>query len=587
MEPNQVLLYVMALTTFVNIALLLLERYPNFIKSQRRIKFNLKERIISSPKIRKLVYDIAADLVPRYRNAGVEKGSEGLLDYIEGAVYNSIILGALTLIVSALLSLIFKNMFMILMGLTGFLTIFYPYIDYLTIRGERDKAINNELPFFAFTAYIYQESGQNIDQTFNHIAERNIFRWIRTESKIILTDLMIHTQNLYASLRARSSTTKAKLYKRFLDGYAGLYATGGNLLRYLEHQIQIIKQDFKARNTSYIEKALMISEINLILTVILPTVIIGSTSIGSQATLAFQILMTFFLLVYTFTIVLVVEGIRPKMGTGNVKLKPKILEISLAITMSLTFYLILNSIWLSTSIFIITLSLLYGYRGKRRLKEIEGLEEPLPNFIRNIADYKAAGKSIYQGIALTVEENKYNGRFLDLLNRIKNRLSFNATSVSSTTGIWLVDYVFDNIDLMQRSGGGNTDTLMELANLIEDTKAEKERVKKETSLATYLTYLSPLLFTFVTASIFALAEIVSGNVTEPQILSLTITQTQKEWIYQMIIIATASNAFISKYIQEGTYENTIPIALALIIASACVLEMEQITQIIKNIVGGT
>jgi hypothetical protein len=159
--------------------------------------------------------------------------------------------------------------------------------------------------------------------------------------------------------------------------------------------------------------------------------------------------------------------------------------------------------------------------------------------------------------------------------------------VSSTTGIWLVDYVFDNIDLMQRSGGGNTDTLMELANLIEDTKAEKERVKKETSLATYLTYLSPLLFTFVTASIFALAEIVSGNVTEPQILSLTITQTQKEWIYQMIIIATASNAFISKYIQEGTYENTIPIALALIIASACVLEMEQITQIIKNIVGGT
>ena len=392
---------------------------------------------------------------------------------------------------------------------------------------------------------------------------------------------------MYASLRARSSTTKAKLYKRFLDGYAGLYATGGNLLRYLEHQIQIIKQDFKARNTSYIEKALMISEINLILTVILPTVIIGSTSIGSQATLAFQILMTFFLLVYTFTIVLVVEGIRPKMGTGNVKLKPKILEISLAITMSLTFYLLLNSIWLSTSIFIITLSLFYGYRGKRRLKEIEGLEEPLPNFIRNIADYKAAGKSIYQGIALTVEENKYNGRFLDLLNRIKNRLSFNATSVSSTTGIWLVDYVFDNIDLMQRSGGGNTDTLMELANLIEDTKAEKERVKKETSLATYLTYLSPLLFTFVTASIFALAEIVSGNVTEPQILSLTITQTQKEWIYQMIIIATASNAFISKYIQEGTYENTIPIALALIIASACVLEMEQITQIIKNIVGGT
>ncbi|MEM3403342.1 MAG: hypothetical protein QXJ17_02140 [Nitrososphaeria archaeon] len=587
MEPNQVLLYVMALTTLVNMVILLLDRYPNLIKRQKMVKFNLKEKIVNSPKIRKLVYDIAADLIPRYKNAGVEKGSEGLLDYIEQVVYNSIILGALTLVVSAILTLIFKNMFMIFIGLTGFLTIFYPYIDYLAIKGERDKAINNELPFFIFTTYIYQESGQNIDQTFNHVMGRDIFRWIRTESKIILTDLMIHTQNLYTSLRARSSTTKAVLYRRFLDGYAGLYATGGNLLRYLEHQLQIIKQDFKARNTSYIEKALMISEVNLILTVILPTVIIGSASIGSQATSIAQILTTFFLIVYTFTVVLVIEGIKPKMGTGNVKLKPKMLEISLATTMLLTSYLLSNSIWFSTAISIITFAFLYGYRGKRRLQEIEELEEPLPNFIRNIADYKAAGKSIYQGIALTDKENKYNKRFSDLLNQIKNRLTFNATNVNPTTGIWLVDYVFDNIDLMQKSGGGNTDILMELANLIEDTKTEKDRVKKETSLATYLTYLSPLLFTFVTASIFALAEIVTGNITETQILPLTITQTQKEWIYQMIIIATASNAFISKYVQEGTYENTIPIALALVIASVCVLEMEHITQIIRNVIGGT
>ncbi|MGQ9781045.1 MAG: type II secretion system F family protein [Nitrososphaeria archaeon] len=586
MEPSTLLLYVIILTTMANITLLFISKYVHLSDFRRRTKINVKEKMLKFKTIRNLVYDIAADLVPRYRNAGVEKGSEGLVEYIGDIVYYSIIFGTATLLSAALLALVFNNMFLIIFGVTGFLIILYPYLDYLLLKGERDKAIYNELAFFAFTSYIHQESGRNLDQCLQHASERNIFKWMKTESKIMLTDLLIHTQNLYTSLRTRASTTKATLYKRFLDGYAGLHATGGNLLSYLEHQIELLKSDFKARTSQYVEKALMISEINIILTVILPMIVLASSTTESTVGNIIQLATICFIVVYAFTVVLLADNIRPKTGTGNVRLKPKALEVTLSITSFITFYLLSSRLWLATAASIATFSLIYGRRGRNRLNETRQLEESLPNFIRDIADYKAAGKSIYQGMMLAIKEKAYNSKFLQILNKTANRFSLNASNISSETGVWLVDYVFDSVDLMQRTGGGNTATLMELANLIEDTEMEKERIRRETGLATYMTYLSPILFTIVTASILALSEIMSETASmQTPIFSIAISEIQKEWIYLTIVTATATNAFITKYVQQGSYEDTVTIAFTLLIASACILQMDSIIHLIRTFLG--
>ncbi len=586
MEPSTLLLYIIVFAAVSNTALFLFEKYVHWGSLRGWMKVGLREKVLKLKAVRNLVYDIAADLVPRYRNAGVEKGSEGLVEYIGEIVYYSIVLGVVTLLSAAALALVFNNMLLAVFGITGFLTILYPYLDYLLIKGERDKAIYNELAFFAFTSYICQEGGRNLDRCLQHVTEGSIFRWLKTESKIMLTDILIHTQNLYASLRARASTTKATLYRRFLDGYAGLHATGGNLLSYLEHQIELLKNDFKAKTSQYVEKALMVSEINIILTVILPMIVLASASTGSVVGNAIQVATICFIAVYTFTVVLLINSIKPMTGTGNVKLKPKVFEVALSITLFIVFFLLSGHLWLAAAAAIAVFSLTYGCRGRNKLKEERQLEESLPNFVRDIADYKAAGKSIFQGMTLAIREKAYNEKFLQVLTKNVNRFSLDPSKIPSGTGVWLVDYVFDSVGLMQETGGGNTATLMELASLIEDTIVEKERIRRETGLATYMAYLSPLLFTIVTASIFALSEIVSGAApTEAFIFSITVTQTQREWIYLTIVTATASNVFISKYVQQGSYEDTVAVAFALLIAAVCILEMENVTYMVKTVLG--
>jgi hypothetical protein len=255
LEASTILFYVIVFTCAANIILLFLEREGVVRKWFEKKNTVLKNRLLGSKFFEKIVYDMASDLIPRYKSISVEKGSEGLLEYIGEIVYKSTIFSIAALAVSSALAYFLSNPIIVLFGALSFTSILYPYIDYILLKGEKDRGVYNELVFFAFTEYICQESGKNIEYALNHAVDGRLFKWIRTEAKIILTDLLIHSKNVYNSLRERASNTKATVYRRFLDGYAGIYATGGNLLTYMSHQIEVLKNDLKFRiQDSFLKK---------------------------------------------------------------------------------------------------------------------------------------------------------------------------------------------------------------------------------------------------------------------------------------------------------------------------------------------
>ncbi|MEM2505614.1 MAG: type II secretion system F family protein [Nitrososphaeria archaeon] len=585
MDASILLFYVMIFTGIANLILLILEKDGHAGKWFGKVNILFKNKILGLRFFEKIVYDMASDLIPKYKSISVEKGSEGLLEYIGEIVYKSTLFSMFSLAASLILAYALSNLITIFFGILSFTSILYPYIDYLLLKGEKDRGIYNELVFFAFTEYICQESGRNIDYALNHVINGRLFKWIRTEAKIILTDLLVHSKNLYNSLRERASNTKATVYRRFLDGYAGIYATGGNLLTYMSHQIEVLKNDLKFRIEQFLEKAQMISEINIVLTVIMPIVIIvssNSRSAGIMQALAFSSLI-----IYTVAMAFFIEDSRPKTGLGNVKVKPKISEIILTIMVFTVAFIILKNLWLPITIALITFSTIYGYRGKSKLKEARELEEPLPVFVRDIADYRATGKSIYQAIVLSLKEKEYNERFKKEVMVVVNKLSLNSTDLRTDTGIWLFDYVFDCLDLIQKSGGGSTGILIELANMIEDIILEKEKVRRETALASYLTYIAPVLFTLVSASMLALLETIAlGTSSGISIFPVNTFQVERDWLYLMIVANTFSNTYITGLLKEGSYENMYLTSITLAIALACILQMDNMVHILKTTVFG-
>jgi len=585
LEASTILFYVIVFTCAANIILLFLEREGVVRKWFEKKNMVLKNRLLGSKFFEKIVYDMASDLIPRYKSISVEKGSEGLLEYIGEIVYKSTIFSIAALAVSSALAYFLSNPIIVLFGALSFTSILYPYIDYILLKGEKDRGVYNELVFFAFTEYICQESGKNIEYALNHAVDGRLFKWIRTEAKIILTDLLIHSKNVYNSLRERASNTKATVYRRFLDGYAGIYATGGNLLTYMSHQIEVLKNDLKFRIGQFLEKAQMISEVNIVLTVITPIVAIVSSNSGAGGMM--QILVFSFLIIYTIAMSFFIEDSRPKTGLGNFRVKPKVIEIILALTVFAISYTMFKSLWLPITIALITFSTTYGYRGKRRLKEVRELEEPLPIFLRDIADYRATGKSVYQAILLSLKEKEYNGRFKREVAAVVNKLSLNATDIKTCTGVWLFDYVFDCLDLMQKSGGGSTSTLIELANMIEDILLEKEKVRRETGLASYLTYIAPVLFTLVTASMLALMETMAAGASSGlNLIPFQMFKVERDWLYLMIVANTFSNTYITGLLRDGSYENIYLTAITLSIALACIIQMDSLVGLFKNTIFG-
>ncbi|MGB9727626.1 MAG: hypothetical protein ACPLZF_04380 [Nitrososphaeria archaeon] len=583
LEASTILFYVIVFTCSANIIVLFLEKDGLVKKWFDRKNLLLKNKLLNSKFFEKIVYDMASDLIPRYKSISVEKGSEGLLEYIGEIVYKSTIFSIISLALSLTLAFLLSNPIIVLFGALSFTSILYPYIDYLLLKGEKDRGVYNELVFFAFTQYICQESGKNIEYALNHAVNGRLFKWIRTEAKIILTELLIHSKNVYNSLRERASNTKATVYRRFLDGYAGIYATGGNLLTYMSHQIEVLKNDLKFRIGQFLEKAQMISEINIVLTVVTPIVAIVSSNSGG----IMQILVFSFLIIYTIAMSFFIEDSRPKNGLGNFRVRPKIFEILLALMVFSISYAIFKSLWLPVTIALIAFSTTYGYRGKRRLKEVRELEEPLPIFLRDVADYRAAGKSVYQAIALSLKEKEYSERFKMEVTAVANKLSLDATDIKTCTGVWLFDYVFDCLDLMHKSGGGSTKTLIELANMIEDILLEKEKVRRETGLASHLTYIAPLLFTLVSASMLALLETMAAGVSSGiSILPFQMFHVERDWLYLMIVSNTFSNTCITGLLREGSYESIYLTAVTLSIALACILQMDSLVQLFKTTIFG-
>ncbi|MEM0385174.1 MAG: hypothetical protein QXH64_01815, partial [Nitrososphaeria archaeon] len=71
-------------------------------------------------------------------------------------VYKSILFSMFSLAASLILAYAFSNLIIVFFGILSFTSILYPYIDYLLLKGEKDRGIYNELVFFAFTEYICQ-----------------------------------------------------------------------------------------------------------------------------------------------------------------------------------------------------------------------------------------------------------------------------------------------------------------------------------------------------------------------------------------------------------------------------------------------
>ena len=557
---------------------------------------NLKKKIISSKFFSNIVYDMAADLSSKLRSVGEERDA---LSIVSDYVYFSTVAGTCTTVAAIVLFIAMGNPLLLLLGATGFMILFYPYIDVRLGRMEKGRDIHNELPFFTFLAYVYQESERGLSALVQDVVAgegtlARLFKWVKVECRIIYADITIRARDFVSALIDRGKDTGSLIYRRFLEGYAYIYSEGGDLRSFLKQQLEILMEDYRSRASKYIDTAATMSEINVIISTLFPIFVIASSIVAPSLAGGLGVMTAALVAVFFMFSTLIVRSEQPKFGTGDRLPGIGILDIVVPTVSGLVSFFASRHAWTAIGVGFAAFGIVYGVRGMAQMRFVEKVEESLPTFIRDIASFRVAGKTIPQSIEVVYAEGRYTGEFRKVLADVIAEMRKSGRIISNT-GIWVVDYVFASLNAMHELGGGTPAMISSLGSFIEDLEMEKEKVRRETFTPYILSLFAPLMFTTVITMMFAMAGLLkdvpapggagSPVASPPGFLNIEITDVLKEIIYSIAMLSSCFGAVLASYIRHFTFKKTL---LVVVVVAEMVLLLymsDPITALISRMFG--
>jgi hypothetical protein len=557
---------------------------------------NLKKKIVSVKFFSNIVYDMAADLSSRLRSVGEERDA---ISIVSDYVYFSTVAGACTTVAAIVLFAALGNPLLLLLGATGFMILFYPYIDVGLGKMEKGRDIYNELPFFTFLAYVYQESERSLNSLVQDVVAgestfAKLFRWVKVECRIIYSDVTIRARDFVSSLIERGNDTRSIIYRRLIEGYAYIYSEGGDLRSFLKQQLEILMEDYRSRASKYIDTAATMSEINVIVSTLFPIFVIASSMAAPSLAGGLGVMTAALTAVFFIFSTLVVRSSQPKFGTGDRLPGIGIVDIAAPLVAGLVSFFASKHAWIAIGVGFAAFGAVYGVRGMAQTGFVEKVEESLPTFIRDMASFRVAGKTIPQSIEAVYAEGRYTGEFRKVLADAIAEMR-KSGGIVSETGIWIVDYVFAALNAMHELGGGTPAMISSLGSFIEDLEMEWEKVRRETFTPFILSLFAPVMFTIVISMMFSMAGLLKGvpapggngspAPSPPGFLNIEVTDVLKETIYSIAMLSSCFGAALSSYIRHFTFKKTLLVVAVAAEMSLLLYLADPITATISRMFG--
>ncbi len=374
--------------------------------------------------------------------------------------------------------------------------IYYPYIKFSQLRGERKRLVERDLPFFAIYASVLQSAGLYLDQALRRLIGNRILPGMEREGRIVEKEIRLGKDPLEA-ITELARHHPSRRFRDFIFGYTAVVRSGWDAMLYLTTRIKDYVNEIKFNWRVYSERAGSIGEMLIILffmtTVlfILIAVVLPYGGIGDM-------MMFFNFLVIPIITVLMISVIdsmipQPKIKdyyTVNIYFVIGAFLISIIILSALN----IPSIYLGGVSFIAIL-LALGIDYYRQAKEIRDIEAALPEFLRDITEYRKIGFPLVRAFFMIKESGRtYNKTFDKLVNVViaQLRAGIRLNRVKVPTRSWLGRFVFWLLGEIEDTGGGTPAILEEFTGLITDMLDSRENAKRQLRLYLALAYVTPV-----------------------------------------------------------------------------------------------
>ncbi|WP_052347760.1 type II secretion system F family protein [Candidatus Nitrosotenuis chungbukensis] len=509
------------------------------------------------------------------------------------------IISAFVIFPLSIFMFVYVSPIFIVTNLIWIFIIAYPKIQQSQLSQARKKKVEEELPYFVIFGSVMQSVGVSLYDSFQLFKETMIFTAVKNEAQLLKRNVEFFGLSQMEALEELGRTHRSSLLKNLILGYTSIWRSGGDLSLYLETRAEEFFTQLKQRYQVYTNNVSTVIEALVTLLIILPILImVVSFVLPGGSIEQVGLLASVGLPLFAIIMGVIISSIQPA-SFNSVGLDQKMLSILFGIGMvsGLGAYMVYHEVWLSILAgFLIPCSISAVLTG-RHINEIVKLERDLPNFLRDITEYKKIGYDVLLAIINLSKDNTYNSVFAKKLSEVGLLLD---NGISPTESVKATDFrshftkmSFYLLAYIAEFGGGNPKNLETVNAFITNAKNTVKEGTSAISALAIIVFAAPVIMVFTASMIQNITGSIDTNIgstikdaaesslgQNTNFVNLvTITPEFISMIKTLIVTSSILGAFVITKAIDFTFYNTWRVVAIGIISLVSIMYLDGIASV--------
>lgn len=419
----------------------------------------------------------------------------------------------LTLTVYVLSNHVYALYFTFIIVILATLAFISPFLQVFLLIRDRREGLKKELPYFLLYASVLQNAGISMYTSLTRLIKSNVFKYLKREAMVFLRDVRFLGKDPLTALDNLAKNSPLREFQDIIYGYTSLVKSGGDVAKYLEEKTKDMLKELKFKWKIYAERSTDIGELIASMFLMLTLLIlIGSIILPSDTELIIVTLNFLIIPIIAIVSLIIIDSLLPEVLEFKKKhLKYPLIAALLSIPTAYFTYNTFNSISLVILVILLFITSINGISYYREKKIARSIENALPEFLRDLTEYRKMGFTPAQAIIRISCTKKYNKHFDILLNNMSShvRMGLKLNKLPKTCS-WLFNYVVFILNEIEESGGGSPVVLEELTHFVNEIRYIKAEARRSLFIYELIAYLTPILLTFSLALVLRLASALIG-----------------------------------------------------------------------------
>ncbi len=394
---------------------------------------------------------------------------------------------------SAILFLLFNEPLILLVDITPVLILIAPRLLVGSRLGDTVRGVEDELPYFAMFAAVMQSAGLTLYHAFDRIVGSGILKWIEFEGLLVRRENLFFGKTQIGAMEERARQHPSDRFKTYVQGYASVLKSGGDVAGYLDDKAKQFLNWTEFKWKSYANSSSDIGEAIIAILFVMPLLIVAIAFIYPTATadlLGLTVAVGIPLL--TVAAYFAISNSQPR---GNDVIVGRIrLSLGVGATAVVALYLLQQPIWLIFAAGVGIFSALFSFSTIFQVREARKSEEGLPQFLRDITEYKKIGYDITKAVQRLARERTYNPVFDLIVRDVSRQLDIGSRmkDVLVKSRSWLTRIVFFTLGDVVETGGGTPELLESLTEFTQRLVVVRKETRSHMRIYELLAYATPV-----------------------------------------------------------------------------------------------